>query len=153
MTIFDIKLYNKIIASQGKLMALDVGTKRIGLAMSDYSRFLATPHLIINCQSYEKDFAIIKKIIDENNVLALILGYPTHIDGKINEMTIFVENFAKKIDEFFENKMPIFLFDERLSSFEAKEVARDLKNRKNKKYIDDIAAALILESFLKTCNF
>lgn len=139
---------NQVLPTRGRIIAIDVGTKRIGIALSDVSRFIATPKLILSRQSNQKDFAKIAQIISENEVGAIVIGFPLHLDGSKDEMTEFVERFAKNIDEFLENKFPIFLFEERLTSFEAKQIAASSLSRKKDKFVDDIAASLILQHFL-----
>lgn len=140
---------NQALPAKGRLMALDVGTKRIGIALSDESRFLATPKLIINRLSNQQDFEKIAKFITENQVVAAIVGRPLNMDGSAIPMTEFCERFAKNLDIFLKEKFPIFLFEERLSSFEAREIkALGGTSRKKNKFIDDIAASIILQHFL-----
>ncbi len=139
---------NQALPSRGRLMALDVGTKRIGVALSDESRFLATPKLILERQSNLKDFAKIKKFLDDNQVVGIVIGHPLNMDGSAIAMTEFSEKFAKNFDDFLENKFPIFLFEERLTSFEARDVNASGVSRKKNKFVDDIAASFILQHFL-----
>ena len=76
---------------------------------------------------------------------------PVDMDESEIPMTQFALNFCENLDVFLENKLPIFFFDERLTSFEAREIGGSrLSRKKNKsqKYIDDIAASLILQGFL-----
>ncbi len=130
-----------------RIMALDVGTKRIGVALSDETRLIATPKLVLNRKSNLKDFAEIAKILRENNVKAIVVGMPINMDKSASVMSEFVEKFCAELDGFLEGKIPIILFDERLTSFEAREIAASELSRK-KEFYDDIAAALILEHFL-----
>jgi putative Holliday junction resolvase len=140
---------NQALPAKGRLMALDVGTKRIGVALCDESRFLATPKLIINRLSNQQDFEKIAKFIAENQVVAVIIGRPLNMDGSAIPMTEFCERFAQNFDTFLGEKFPIFLFEERLSSFEAREInASGGISRKKDKFIDDIAASIILQHFL-----
>jgi len=140
---------NQALPAKGRLMALDVGTKRIGIALSDESRFLATPKLIINRLSNQQDFEKIVKFITENQIVAAIIGRPLNMDGSAIPMTEFCERFAQNLDIYLEKKFPIFLFEERLSSFEAREInASGGISRKKDKFIDDIAASIILQHFL-----
>jgi len=140
---------NQALPAKGRLMALDVGTKRIGVALCDESRFLATPKLIINRLSNQQDFEKIAKFITENQVVAVIVGRPLSMDGSVIPMTEFCERFAQNLDISLEKKFPIFLFEERLSSFEAREInASGGISRKKDKFIDDIAASIILQHFL-----
>jgi putative Holliday junction resolvase len=140
---------NQALPEKGRLLALDVGTKRIGVALCDESRFLASPKLIINRLSNQQDFEKIAKFIIENQVVAIIVGRPLNMDGSAIPMTKFCERFAQNLDIFLEKKFPIFLFEERLSSFEAREVKTlGGVSRKKNKFIDDIAASIILQHFL-----
>lgn len=134
---------NKIFQAKGRFLALDVGSKRIGLAISDDSKTIATPKLVIERQSNVKDFTKIKNIIDENQVIALIIGVPNHQSD--NQMSEFVKKFSTNLDEFLSNKLPTFFVDETLTSFEAR---RFSKSSKNSKFCDDIAASLILQDFI-----
>ena len=144
----DLNQVNQALPAKGRLMALDLGTKRIGIALSDETRFIATPKLVITRKSNEADFLKIKNFIDENRVVAIVIGRPINMDGQRTEMTNFSENFIEKFDEFLEKKLPLFPFEERLTSFEAKEAhASDLSRKKNE-FVDDIAASLILQHFL-----
>lgn len=139
---------NQALPHKGRIMALDVGSKRIGIAISDETRFLATPKLILQRQSNQKDFEKIRKFLQENQIVAIVIGHPLNMDGSAIPMTEFSEKFAKNIDEFLENKLPIFLFEERLTSFEARDVNASGVSRKKDKFIDDIAASFILQHFL-----
>jgi putative Holliday junction resolvase len=133
---------------KGRIIGIDVGTKRIGIAICDSSRFIATPKMVLNRLSNAQDFAKIAQLIKENEIVAIVVGFPTHMDGSDDEMTEFVRRFAKNLDEFLENKFPIFLFEERLTSFEARQINASALSRKKNKFVDDIAASLILQHFL-----
>jgi putative Holliday junction resolvase len=135
---------------RGRLMALDLGTKRIGVALSDETRFIATPKMILNRQSNKNDFATIKKFIEENQVVAIVIGRPVNMAGELTEMTKFSEKFAENFDEFLEKKYPIFLFEERLSSSEARIINASAGSKKKHGPIDDIAASVILQHFLQS---
>lgn len=146
----DIQLLSQEIAKQeGRLLALDVGTKRIGVAISDISRFISNPKLIINRKNNQEDFAKIKELLTENKVIALVLGLPINMDGSDNEMTNFVKKFAADLDKFLED-FKILFFDERLTTHSAKQIGVEPINKKksSKRYFDDIAASLILQDVL-----
>ena len=140
---------NQVLPAKGRLMALDVGTKRIGIALADDSRFIATPKLVLTRRSNRQDFAEINKFITDHHVSAIIIGRPIQMDETETPMTRFSDKFSQSFDEFLENKFPIFLFEERLTSFEARnpDIA-DLSRSRKKKFIDDIAASFILQHFL-----
>ncbi len=149
MIFTDKNQLNQALPNSGRIMALDIGSKRIGIALSDESRYIATPKLILNRQSNEKDFAKIREFIEQNNVVATLIGLPLNMDESESEMSKFVRKFSDNLNLFLENKMPILLFDERLSSFEARQIASSPLSRK-KEFYDDIAASVILEDFLQS---
>lgn len=130
----------------GRLMALDVGTKRIGIATCDATRLIASPRLILNRHNNLEDFTKIKQFATENEIVGIVIGLPINYDDTCK----IIRNFAEKLANFFENKIPITLFDESLSSFEAKEIHSSPLSRKKNKFVDDIAAAVILEHFLQS---
>lgn len=137
----------------GRILGIDLGTKRIGLAVSDETLSISTPKNILFRQNNFSDFEKILEIISEYKITAIVLGYPLHLDKSVIEMTVISEEFAKKLDELLEKKLPIFLFEERLSSFEARAIAKSGLSRKksrgrNHNFVDDIAASLILQHFL-----
>lgn len=148
MIIKDQLLFHKTVPSQGKLLAIDVGTKRIGIAICDELRFLASPKQIINRQSNDKDFAKIKQIYDDELAVAIVMGFPINMDGTFNEMSRFTQKFADELDKFLGEKTKIFFADERLTSFEAKQIALETSSRKKQKHFDDIAASIILRDFI-----
>lgn len=151
MSIIDSKLFHKTVPSQGKLLAIDVGTKRIGIAVSDELRMLTTPRKIIVRQSNEKDFTQIKNFVVEENVVAIVIGFPINMDATLNDMSIFAKKFGEELDKFLRESskdLPIFFADERLTSFEAKQIALSLDSRKKNKHHDDVAATIILRDFL-----
>lgn len=148
MIIKDHALFHKTMPSQGKMLGIDVGTKRIGIAVCDELRFLSTPKKIINRQSNDKDFAEIKKIFEEERALAIVMGFSINMDGTFNEMSRFIQKFAEDLDKFLDEKVQIFFADERLTSFEAKEISHSLASRKKQKHFDDIAASVILRDFI-----
>ena len=149
----NIEELSQEISDNGRLLGLDIGTKRIGVAISDSSRIIANPKLIINRKSNQKDFLLIKDLIIKNQICALVIGLPVNIDESENQMTVFVKKFTDLLDKFLAD-MKIAFFDERLSSFAAKEVNLSEFNvkSKNKAYYDDIAASLILQDAINNMS-
>jgi putative Holliday junction resolvase len=135
-----------ILPKIGRLMALDIGTKRIGVATCDATRLIATPRMILQRKNNADDFAKIKQFADENQIVGMVIGLPVNYA----ETCAIIKNFAENLDQFFERKIPITLFDESLSSFEAKQIHSSPLSRKKNKFVDDIAAAIILEHFLQS---
>ncbi len=147
----NIEELSQEISDNGRLLALDIGTKRIGVAISDALRIIANPKQIINRKSNQEDFVIIRDLIAKNQICALIVGLPINIDESENEMTVFVKKFTNLLDQFLID-VKISFFDERLTSFAAREINLcDLNVKsKNKKYYDDIAASLILQDAINS---
>lgn len=144
---------NQAVKRPAKLLGLDVGSKRIGVALCDETWLVATPKLVLTRQSNVKDFAKILEIIEQNKAVGVVIGLPLQMNGGASEMSKFVEKFAQNLDEFLEKKLPIFLFDERLSSFEAREFNASELSRKKNKFYDDIAASVILQNFIDLAKF
>lgn len=142
----------KILSTKGRILALDVGTKKIGVAICDETQTIATPKLILKRQSNLKDFATLLSIIQENPVIAIIFGFPINMDGSENLMSDFVMKFAINFEKFLENlsikNIVLIVFDERLSSFKAREFVNKGTKKSAIKDYDDVSASLILEHFL-----
>ena len=128
-----------------RVMALDVGTKRIGVALSDFLRVIATPHSCVQRRPEEKAVEEIIKIAKENHVEKIVVGLPKNMDGTIGEQAQDCINFSQKFVGF-----DIILEDERLTSEEAEERLRErrIDFRKNKGLVDMESACVILEQYL-----
>jgi len=128
-----------------KIMALDVGTKRIGIALSDFLHIIATPHSCIPRQPEVEALNQINKIAKENQVEKIVVGLPKNMDGSIGFQGEDCINFSQKIVGF-----DIILEDERLTSEEAEERlrARKIDFKKNKGLVDMESACVILEQYI-----
>lgn len=128
-----------------KIMALDVGTKRIGIALSDYLHVIATPYITIPRTPEQDAIESILKIAKENNVKTIIVGLPINMDGTKGFQAQDCIDFSQKICGF-----DIMYEDERLTSEEAENRlrARKVDFRKNKGLVDMESAAVILEQYL-----
>ena len=126
-------------------MALDVGTKRIGIALSDFLHVIATPHSFIDRQPEQKALEQIYSIAKENHVNRIVVGLPKNMDDTIGSQAQDCIDFSQKILGF-----DIILEDERLTSEEAEARLRERKVdfRKNKGLVDMESAAVILEQYL-----
>ena len=133
---------------KARILCLDVGEKRIGIALSDPGGQVAFPHKVLNRTSVEKDLGTISGEIEENQIFKLVIGHPISLSGGKSQQTLLTEKFA----ETLKNKIDIeiILWDERLSTREAdKSLSRmGTKSRKRKDKIDAIAASLILQNYL-----
>ena len=128
-----------------KIMALDVGTKRIGIALSDYLQVIATPHSFISRTPEAKAIEEINKIAKENRVEKIVVGIPINMDGTFGFQAEDCKEFSQKLVGF-----DIILEDERLTSEEAEQRLRSRKVdfRKNKGLVDMESACVILEQYL-----
>ena len=132
-----------------KVMALDVGTKRIGIALSDYLQVIATPHSFISREPEADAVQKITEIAKQNRVEKIVVGLPINMDGSTGFQAQNCMDFAQKIFGF-----DIIFEDERLTSEEAEERLRSRKIdfRKNKGLIDMESATIILEQYLSRSN-
>ena len=128
-----------------KVMALDIGTKRIGIALSDYLLMLANGHSYIPREPEENALESIKKIAKENHVEKIVVGLPLNMDGTKGFQAENCEEFASKIKDF-----EVMFEDERLTSDTAEENLRNKKIdfRKDKGLVDIESACIILEQYL-----
>ena len=128
-----------------KIMALDVGTKRIGIALSDFLQVIATPHSFISREPETRAIEEIVKIAKDNRVEKIVVGVPINMDGTQGFQAEDCINFSQKIHGF-----DIIYEDERLTSEEAESRLRSRKIdfRKNKGLVDQESACVILEQYL-----
>ena len=128
-----------------KVMALDIGTKRIGIALSDYLLMLANGYSYIQRQPEKTAIEQIVKIAQENNVKKIVIGIPYNMNGTQGEQAKDCKDFASKIQGF-----EIIYEDERLTSDAAEENlrAKKIDFRKDKGLVDIESACIILEQYL-----
>ncbi|MBC8108300.1 MAG: Holliday junction resolvase RuvX [Anaerolineae bacterium] len=132
-----------------RTLAIDLGTKRIGLALSDSGGTIATPHDILQVTSSEQAIAPILKLIRDEDVKRIVIGLPLNMDGTIGSQSRQAIEWAKSLPG------EIIFVDERLSSFDAEQRLIDRKRggekitRKSKKeMLDALVAAALLQEFL-----
>ena len=134
----------------GRYLAIDHGSKRIGLALSDPMKIIAKPFRTITYDNLDDFFSILFKIIKEEEVECIILGFPIGMNGQETIQTKHVLEFQKIIK--LKINIPILLQDERLSSLSAEKslIEQKVKTGYNKSEIDKTAAAIFLQQFLDT---
>jgi len=144
----DIKDFKKKLDKKSRLMGIDPGKKRIGIAISDENKTVATPYKVLTKDSYSAFVEEIKKIIDDNGIKGVIIGNPINMDGTPSESSQSAKdmaiNLSKNISE------PIAMWDERLSSHGAFNLVSnlDINTSKKLKKLDQNAAAFILQGAL-----
>jgi len=131
-----------------RILGLDVGERRIGVAISDASARLAAPLTTINAKPQEQALARIAALARQEEAVAVVVGLPLTLRGEIGPQAEVVRRFATALEAVV--GLPIHLFDERLSTAAAEQQLRDLgvKPEKRKQQIDQVAAAIILQDFL-----
>lgn len=150
----DIKEFNKNLPDYKALLGFDYGSKRLGVAVSDLMRSIATSYKIIYRSSWEKDLAEIQKIVAEKEICGFVFGLPLQMNGQEGDIAKEVRAFAEKLQQ--EIPLPILFWDERLSSsaverFLIDEI--DLSRAKRKKVLDSSAAAYILQGALDALQY
>ena len=136
------------------MVGLDVGEKRIGVAVSDLTGTLARPVGVVQTSGLDRDAVdrasaeIARLAAEEDGVATIVVGLPRHLDGRPSAMTPRVQAFASRLGD--RTALPVHLQDERLSSHEAESLLaiREKDWRARKKKLDAAAAAVILQDFL-----
>jgi putative Holliday junction resolvase len=136
------------VPPRGALMGLDLGTKTIGVAVSDPDRRLATGVATIARTNFTTDAARLLALASERGTVALVLGLPVNMDGTEGPRAQSARAFARNLSKL--SKMPIALWDERLSTaaVERDLIAADVSRAKRAAVIDQHAAAFILQGAL-----
>ena len=132
-----------------RVLALDTGEKRIGVAVSDPLGIIAQGVTVITRKDPETDLNEIKRIVEEYKADSVVIGMPINMDGTKGKS-------AEKVNEFVEIlkgrlSIPVYTYDERLSTKESEKflISADVSRKKRKQVIDKMAAQLILESYLE----
>lgn len=132
----------------GRVMGLDVGTKTIGISVSDELGLTAQGVAVIQRTALKRDISEIREWIGRYEVKEIVIGLPKNMDGSIGEMGQACLAFAQTLRE--KTGLPVHLWDERLSTRMSERLLleADLSRKKRKQVIDKLAAVLILQSFL-----
>lgn len=133
-----------------KIMAVDFGEARTGLAVCDRTEFLASPVGVI----HERDFeTCVKKVAyaatKEFGVEMVVVGFPKNMDGTVGDRAELCQKFAKALNALI--PLPVELWDERQTTMQAETYLNeiDVRGKKRKEIIDEVAATIILESYLQ----
>jgi putative Holliday junction resolvase len=137
-----------LLAREARLLGLDVGTKTIGMALSDVTRSVATPYHTVRRTKFTEDAVVIEAAIEEHDVGAVVIGLPLNLDGsegpRAQSTRAFARNLAARI------AVPILFWDERLSTaaVERHLIEADASRKRRAEVIDRMAAAYILQGAL-----
>lgn len=132
-----------------RYLGLDLGTRTLGLSLSDKTGMIATSYKILrHNEEYDKLIIMLKEEIENNEVEALVLGFPKNMNNTVGERGEIALKFKEKLESAF--NLPVYMQDERLSTVEAEHllISNDTSRKKRKKVIDGLAATIILQSYL-----
>lgn len=132
----------------GKLLGVDFGDKRTGLAISDENQRMASGICQIQVGGMQKTAAETARIARERNAAAIVVGLPVNMDGSHGPRSAHAEKFARLLEE--ESKLPIAMLDERMTTMAASRYLNetDTRGRKRKDVIDTLSAEIILQNAL-----
>ena len=137
-----------------RVLGLDLGTKTLGLAISDKTNTLSSPLKVIRYNDGDYNFLLdeLAKIINEYNIDKLVLGLPKNMDNSLGFASQRSLDFQKLLNDKF--KLDVILIDERLSTVEAENILiqSDMRRKKRKEVIDAAAAMIILDTYLRSVS-
>jgi putative holliday junction resolvase len=136
------------LVSGSRLLGLDLGTKTIGLAIGSLPMGIATPLLTIRRTKFQQDAQALLAIANNENVAGLVLGLPLNMDDSEGPRAQSTRAFVRNLGTL--SPLPVLLWDERLSSFEAEDMMREagISSRRRAEMIDAAAAQVILQGAL-----
>ena len=148
MTVLTIEALAAALPARATLAGLDLGTKTVGLAVSDLSRRFATPRTVLKRVKFTKDAEALLAFAETENIAGFIIGLPMNMDGsagpRVQATRAFVRNMEQKTD------LPFTFWDERLSTVAAERalLEMDVSRQKRADRIDSAAASFILQGAL-----
>lgn len=136
------------MTASGRLLALDVGDVRIGLAVCDRDRVMASPYDQYTRRTEEKDAAYFRQLVAAEQIVSLVVGLPFNMDGTEGPKAIAYRKYGEWLAGVL--GLPVEFFDERLTTHAAQGMLIDagLNRQKRKERLDKLAATLILQAFL-----
>jgi putative holliday junction resolvase len=131
-----------------RVLAIDHGTKRMGIALSDELGMIAQPLEFVLAEPFDKFLSRLKELIQEKQVELLLVGMPRNMDGSYGPAALKVQEFVAVLKEAL--TVPIKTWDERLTSAQANRflIQADVRREKRKEKVDKMAAAILLQSYL-----
>lgn len=148
VTVSDADEFAGLLPAQGRLIGIDGGTKRIGLALSDVTRMIASPLGTIGRRKFSIDATDLLGLAGRHGVCGLVLGYPANLDASHGPRAQATRAFARNLNAI--SPLPILLWDERLTTVEAERllISADTSRKRRGELIDRVAATLILQGTL-----
>ena len=144
----DIEEFEKKIDKKSRLLGVDPGKKRVGIAISDENKIVATPYSTIIKNNFSNLLSEINKIISDNDIRGIVIGNPINMDGSPSQSSQSAKDLAINLSK--NTVIPIAMWDERLSSRGAFNLSNDLNTNTSKKIskLDENSAAFILQGVL-----
>jgi putative Holliday junction resolvase len=130
-----------------RILALDVGERRTGVALSDSLGWLATPLTVLKSRSREIELAAVVALVQSHQVEQVVVGYPRSLNGSIGRQAQRVDKYVVQLRTRLPG-VPIILWDERLSTAQAERLVHETGRRVQRERIDAAAAAVILQNYL-----
>ncbi len=130
---------------RGRILAIDYGRRKTGLALSDESGLLARPLTTLERHSRQSDLVRLRALVRKHDIVRIIVGCPLRLDGTPGEMAAEAAKWAARLGK--DLGLPIELVDERLTSWEAEQMLA-ARPRRRRRPVDEIAAAILLEGYL-----
>ena len=146
----DLERFVYALPEEGRLICIDFGTKKCGIALSDESRIISYPHTTVKRSGARNDLINISKLIIQHQACGLVMGLPLELLGTENPLCNQARRFAAQICDL--NQLPGYLQDERFSTAEANYYCKTMgfSRKKSEKIDDKIAASVILRQTLET---
>ncbi|TWT82678.1 putative Holliday junction resolvase [Planctomycetes bacterium CA13] len=139
--------------TSGRIAAVDFGSVRIGIAICDPDRILASPYEVHPATDWQQDGGYYRRLTESERVVGFVVGLPIHLDGGESEKSKQCREFAQWLMK--ETAVPVRLFDERFTTADAKNrmAGAGYTRSKKKKRMDAVAAFVLLESFIEACRY
>ena len=148
----DIEEFEKKIDKKSRLLGIDPGKKRIGIAICDENKIIATPYITLIKNNFSEFLTQISKIISDNYIKGIIIGNPINMNGSPSQSSQSAKDLAINLSKNI--SIPITMWDERLSSQGAFNLSNDLNVNTSKKIrkLDENSAAFILQGAIDFLN-
>lgn len=129
-----------------RYLGIDLGDKRVGIALSDEDGTFASPHEVVQRTGDRAVIARVAQLVRTLDVSVCVVGLPLHMDGREGPEAEHARSFAARLSD--KTKRPVELWDERWSTVAAERAMRESGHRRRKQAVDAVAAALLLQAFL-----
>ncbi|KZC97239.1 MULTISPECIES: Holliday junction resolvase RuvX [Thalassospira] len=143
----------RFLTPAARVLGLDLGTKTIGVALSDVGLQIASPYSLISRKKFTRDIAELSAIVTKQNVGGIIIGFPRELDGTVGKACHRVYAFVDEMQNYID--LPILLWDERLSTNAVERILIedvDMTRKRRAQVVDKTAAAYILQGALDNLN-